>query len=107
MSLDEVRFHLTPDREDEPGYITPEKASDWAALTDDELFVLRRKIERDNLWNFATRLENELTTRLILALSGLRRSSDTAARRLELLTRVLVLLTIVIAVFSIALFIRG
>lgn len=107
MSLDEIRAHLTPEREDEPGYLTPGRASDWAALTDDELFRLRRKIERDNLWNYATRLENELMTRLIHALSRSRESSDAAARRLELLTWALIVLTIVIATFTIAVFFKG
>lgn len=107
MSLDEIRAYLTPEAEDKEGYLTPEKASDWAALTDEELFVLRRKIERDNLWNFATRLENELNTRLIQAMSQLRQSSDDAAARIAKLTWALIVLTIVIAVFTIALFFRG
>jgi hypothetical protein len=52
-------------------------------------------------------LENELTTRLIHALSHLRQSSDAAARRLETLTWALVGLTIVIAAFTVALFFKG
>lgn len=107
MSLDEIRAHLAPEREDEPGYLTPQRASDWAALTDEELFRLRRKIERDNLWNYATRLENELTTRLIQALSRLHSSSEAAAIRLERLTRALLLLTVVIAIFTIAVFVKA
>jgi hypothetical protein len=107
MGLDEIRAHLTPEREDEQGFIVPERASDWAALTDDELFVLRRKIERDNMWNYATRLENELNTRLIQALSALRKSNDDAASRLYGLTVALVVLTVVIAAFTIAVFLRA
>jgi hypothetical protein len=106
-TLDEIRAHLTPAKEDEPGYLTPEKASDWAALTDDELFRLRRKIERDNMWHYATRLENELSTRLIHALSATREASDAAAKKLANLTWALIVLTVVIAGFTIALFFRG
>ena len=107
VSFDEIRARLTPENEDEPGYLTPQKASDWAALTDDELFRLRRKIERENHWHFAKVLENELTTRLIHALSRARESSDAAAQRLERLTWALVLLSIVIAVFTAAVFFKG
>ena len=101
VGLDEIRARLTAEQEDVPGYLTPERASDWAALTDDELFRLRRKIEHENHWHYSTRLENELTTRLIQALSALRVSSDRASRRLNLLTVVLVLLTVIIAVFTV------
>ena len=107
MSLDDIRFHLTPDKENEQGFVLPEKASDWAALTDDELFRLRRKVERDNVWKVAARIENELTTRLIQALSALRQSSDEVAGRLTWLTWVLVFLTVVIAAFTVALFFKG
>ncbi len=107
MSLDEIRARLTPEQEDEPGYLTPNLASHWAALTDDELFRLRRKIERENQWNFATRLENELTTRLIQALNALRSSSDKAAARLYWLTWALVALSVVIAAFTVAVFFKG
>lgn len=107
MSLDEVRAHLTPEKEDEDGYIVPRDASGWAGLTDDELFRLRRKIERDNQWRYDTRIQNELTTRLIQALSALRSSSDDAAARLYGLTWALLVLTLVIAAFTIAVFFKG
>jgi len=107
VSLDEIRARLTPGNADEVGYLIPQEASHWAALTDEELFRLRRKVERENLWNFQARVENELTTRLIQALTHLRQSSDDAAKRLETLTWTRVGLTIVIAAFTVALFFRG
>ena len=67
--------------------------------------MLRRKVERDNMWNLQPRIESELNTRLILALSALRSSSDAAAQRLERLTW-LVAFTVVIAAFTVPLFLR-
>ena len=32
MSLDEIRAHLTVEQENEPGYLYPARAADWAAL---------------------------------------------------------------------------
>lgn len=106
-TLDEIRAHLTAEKEDEPGFLTPDRASDWAALTDDELFRLRRKVERDNMWNIQSRIENELATRLIHGLAASRKSSDDAASKLTNLTWALLLLTVVIAGFTIALFFKG
>lgn len=106
-TLNEIRAHLAPEKEDEPGYVTTTRASDWAALTDDELFRLRRKIERDNKWRFDVIVQNELTTRLIHALSAARESSDAAAGKLANLTWALILLTVVIAGFTVALFFKG
>lgn len=107
MSLEDIRYHLTPEREDKEGFALPTRASDWAALTNDEIFRLRRKIERDNRWPYSAQLENEMTTRLIQAMGRLQRSSDVAASRLYLLTWALVVLTVVIAAFTVALFFRG
>jgi hypothetical protein len=35
--LEEIRSHLTPEKEDESGYLTPSQPSQLAALTDEEL----------------------------------------------------------------------
>jgi len=106
-SLDDVRAHPTAEREDEQGYAIPAQPSDWAALTDDEFFRLRRKIEHENRWRFDLMIQNELASRLIHALALTRASSDAAAKRLAWLTVVLVVLTVVIAGFTIALFFKG
>ena len=51
-------------------------------------------------------IEHEMRARLIAALTGFRESSEKASKRLEFLTWVLVALTVVIVVFTVALFYR-
>lgn len=104
--LDELRQHLTEEAQDQSGYLTPSRASQLAALTDDELWRLYRKIAFANQHPHSVMIEHEMRARLIAALTGFRESSEKASKRLEFLTWVLVVLTVVIVVFTIALFYR-
>jgi hypothetical protein len=106
-TLDEIRAHLTPESEDELLYLTPGTPSQLAQLTEPELFRLFRKVAMANTWPTNTQVEYEMMARLIMALEEHSHASDRAARRLETLTKVLVTLTIVIAIFTIALFFRS
>jgi len=100
--LNNVRYHLAPDREDEPGYSTPNKPSEWEGLTDEELFLLARKVGRS--WHMEAQLSRELNLRLIRALKSAAATSTTAASRLAWMTFALIVLTLVVAGFTIALF---
>jgi hypothetical protein len=50
------------------------------------------------------RIELELIGRFTMALKGFREASEKASRRLEVATLVLIVLTVVIAIFIVALF---
>jgi hypothetical protein len=92
---------------DDLDFVWPENVSSWAGLTDDELLRLFRKGAAANMWNFDTRFGHEFSGRLIAALAASASASAEAARRLERLTWALVVLTVVIAVFTVALFVHG
>jgi hypothetical protein len=73
--------------------------------SDEELFALVH--ERGHGWKDHAKLEAELTMRLIYSLGALKTSTDKASTTLNRLTVVLVLLTVVIAGFTIALFFKS
>ena len=83
-NLKHVRANLQDP--DDLGYVFPEKVSGWAALTDDELLRLFRKVAAANMWNIDTRFGHEFSGRLILALKESASTAAIASRRLELLT---------------------
>jgi hypothetical protein len=103
---EEFRDHLTPEREDDPGWNYPSAPSQVRRLPDDELMRLYRKLSRGNQHPWDRRIELELIGRFTVALKGFRQASEKASQRLELATWVLIVLTIVIAVFTVALFLR-
>lgn len=78
-------------------------ASVWAARTDEELHRLYRKLAVGGRFPFDVIIERELQSRLVFALARFSDASDRAAKRLERLTWALVLLTVVIAVLTVAL----
>jgi hypothetical protein len=104
-NLKKVRSSLQ--NPDDLAYVFPESVSVWAALTDDELLRLFRKVAAANLWNVDTRIGHEFSGRLIAALTKSASAAATSSRRLELLTWALVALTVVIAVGTVALFVHG
>jgi hypothetical protein len=104
-NLKKVRASLQ--NPDDLGYVLPEGVSAWAGLTDDEMLRLYRKVAAANLWNFDTRFGHEFSGWLIAALTKSAAAAATASRRLELLTWALVGLTVVIAAFTVALFLHG
>jgi hypothetical protein len=104
-NIEQVRANLRDP--DDLSFIAPENVSTWAGLTDDELLRLDRKTAAANLWNLDARFGREFSGRLILALKANATAEATAGRRLELLTWALVLLTVVIAAFTVALFVHG
>jgi hypothetical protein len=104
-NLKKVRASLQ--NPDDQGYVLPEHVSDWEGLSNDELLRLYRKVAAANLWNFDTRFGHEFSGRLISALKETASAAATSSRRLELLTRALVALTVVIAIFTVAVFVRG
>jgi hypothetical protein len=102
--LDQVRAYLTDEAEDDLAYLTPNRPSDLANLTDLEIWRLYRKMGYANQHPFDRIIEHEMRGRLIAALNGFRESSEKTSQRLEALTWALVVLTIVIAIFTVALF---
>jgi hypothetical protein len=104
-NLEQVRASLQ--NPDDLGYLVPEGVSTWTALSDDELLRLYRKTAAANMWNLDARFGHEFSGRLIMALKATASAEAAATRRLEFLTWALVLLTVVIAAFTVALFIHG
>ena len=98
------RVHLTPDREDVAGFDYPKTPSQMRGLPDDELMRLYRKMSQANQHSWDRRIELELIGRFTVALKGFRQASEKASARLEIATWVLIVLTIVIAAFTVALF---
>jgi hypothetical protein len=70
--MDEIKAHLTPEKADDPGYLIPQKASDWAALTDDELFRLRRELEHASQWPCRLRHDGQARPLLSATPAGVR-----------------------------------
>jgi len=104
-NLKQVRVSLQ--NPDDLAYVMPESVSAWTALTNDELLRLFRKVAAANLWNVDSRLNHEFSGRLIAALSESASEAATASRRLEKLTWALVALTVVVAIFTVALIVHG
>jgi hypothetical protein len=92
---------------DDDAYILPQRVSEWEGLSNDELLRLYRKVAAANSWRVDTRVDHEFSGRLIAALEKSASTAATSARRLELLTWALVALTVVIATFTVAVFVRG
>jgi hypothetical protein len=81
----------------------PQTVSEWAALTDDELLGVFRKMAAANLWTIDTRFGHEFSGRLIDALKKSAEAAATSSRRLERMTRALVWLTMVLVGLTIVL----
>jgi hypothetical protein len=96
--LEEIRSHLTPEKEDESGYLTPSQPSQLAALTDEELFRLYRKLAFANLHPHSAMIEHESRARLIRAMTAFHTSSEKASRKIAALTWALIALSVVIAI---------
>jgi hypothetical protein len=105
--LEQMRGYLTDETVDESSYLTPKKQSELVALSDEEVLRLYRKIAFANKHPWTVVFEHEMRGRLIQALAALRESSEKASKRLEGLTWALVGLTVVIAIFTVALFLEG
>jgi hypothetical protein len=94
VSADEHRvLEHRPDDPDDLGYNVPDRPSKLAALPNDQLFRLLRKVAFANNWQFDAKVQFEATARLISALKDFKRSSDRAASALIFLTIVLIALT--------------
>jgi hypothetical protein len=95
--------------EDELGYLTPNAASQLQQLTDSEVLRLYRKIafENPNAHPWDRRIELELMGRFTIALTEFRDASEAASNRLGIATWAITGLTVVVAVFTVALFFRG
>ena len=96
-----VTEQLPPDHEDSPALSPPQKPSGWREMSDDDLAKFVRKLGYANQWAFHLRAEHEMTVRLILALQGFKAAADRSARILNILTGVLVVLTLVLVVYAI------
>lgn len=88
---------------DDLSFSFPSKPSELVALTDDELFDLWRRIAFGNRHTFDAIVEKELQSRSITALKEFHASSDQASGAIKWLTIALVVLTVVITAFTIAL----
>lgn len=70
---------MSVDDPDDLGHTVPQKPSELAALSDDELFALVRKIAFANMWQVSEKAEFEATARLIASLKRSERPrSETA-----------------------------
>jgi hypothetical protein len=85
-----------PDDPDDLAYVTPNRPSELALLTDEDLFRLLHKVAFANKWPFDAKVQFEATARLIAALKDFKASSDRSAKVLIGLTVVLIILTAVI-----------
>jgi hypothetical protein len=75
----------------------PETAEDWEAMTDSQVVT----IGQDYGAHVSVAAQAEMVRRLIVALDRLRNASEKASRRLELLTAVLIVLTVVLVIEAI------
>lgn len=96
MSTDDRTIEHRPDDPDDLSYNVPERPSELASLSDEQLFRLLRKVAFANRWQFDTKVQFEAASRLIVSLKDFKKSSDRSARALIWLTLVLVGLTLVL-----------
>lgn len=96
MSAEEQTAH-----EDDFEHTFPSKPSELRGLSDNKLFETWRKMAYANRLAFGRMVEQEMTTRLIVALKGFKAAADRSARTLNFLTAVLVVLTVVLVIYTI------
>jgi hypothetical protein len=102
------REYLREEHQDDvTHYLTPSRPSAIAELSIPELQRLYRKLAFANRHAWARQIELELIGRFTGALEYFSEASAIASKKLTLLTWVLVVLTVMVAAFTIALFFRG
>ena len=86
------------DDEDDFSFLIPTRPSELRQMSDDELMRNYRKSAIANRHPFSSMLEYELQARVIAALKSFKAAADRSARTLNVLTFVLVVLTVVLVV---------
>ena len=85
--------------EDSLDFKAPATPSALREMPDEELFELSRKNAYANEHASRVKIEHEMNARLILALKTFKVAADRSSRTLNVLTAVLVVLTVVLVVF--------
>jgi hypothetical protein len=92
---------VVPTDEDDLGFVPPTKPSELRALSDVGLATAYRKLAFGSRYQFDRMFEMEAQFRLIEALAAEKKAADRSAKILNVLTLVLVALTIVLVVIAI------
>ena len=87
--------------EDDLGYTMPATPSELRQMSDEELARVSRKNAYANRHPFSSIVEAEMNTRLIAALRSFKAAADRSSRTLNVLTFVLVVLTVVLVIYTI------
>ena len=87
--------------EDDLGFVPPAKPSELRNLSDEDLATDYRKLAFGGHYPFDRMFEMEVEFRLIEALSAAKRAADRSAKILNVLTLVLVALTVVLVVIAV------
>jgi hypothetical protein len=87
--------------EDNLGYTLPTSPSALRQMPDEELARTWRRSAYANKHPFSSIFEQEMNTRLIAALKSFKAAADRSSRTLNMLTVVLVALTVVLVVYTI------
>jgi hypothetical protein len=89
------------EHENELGHTFPSKPSELRDMADGELFETWRKMAYANRYPFDRMVEQEMTSRLVAALKDFKAAADRSARTLNVLSIVLVALTVVLVVYTV------
>jgi hypothetical protein len=87
--------------EDELGYTLPATPSALRQMPDEELFRVGRRNAFANKHPFSSIIDAEMNARLISALKSFKEAADRSSRTLNVLTFVLVMLTVVLVIYTI------
>lgn len=88
---------------DDLEFTSPKKPSDLAAMTDEELLTLLRKVSFANSWHLDAKMRHEVAVRQVIALREFQASAGRSSDTIERLTRWLIVLTGVIVALTITL----
>ena len=87
--------------EDSFAYTIPGKPSELRTLPDEDLARLWRRNAYANTHPLSVKVEYEMNTRLIAALKSFKAAADRASLTLNVLTAVLLVLTVVLVIYTI------
>ena len=85
---------------DEPGFTVPETPREWAEMADGDLMTLYRRMAADNHFADRNRVEMELNYRFLATLSSYASNARASARRIEVMTAGVILLTVILIVLT-------
>jgi hypothetical protein len=104
QSYDEFAF--SGDDEDNLNFTTPHRPSELRQISNEELFMLWRKIAFANMHQWSSRIQNEMNERLIIALNDHAKASARGNRVMVFLTVAVALLTVVLVLLTVVLVVK-